>query len=91
MPSPGDVDIVLAAELMEAGRAIQRGLVTPDRTTLITSTHRTLAVIEVLRSRTAASSRQASSALLRPQRCCRFRVKRLKRRSRREVAALRQA
>jgi indolepyruvate ferredoxin oxidoreductase beta subunit len=46
MPSPGDVDIVLAAELMEAGRAIQRGLVTPDRTTLITSTHRTLAVIE---------------------------------------------
>jgi indolepyruvate ferredoxin oxidoreductase beta subunit len=46
MPSPGDVDVVLAAELMEAGRAIQRGLVTPDRTTLITSTHRTLAVIE---------------------------------------------
>lgn len=46
MPSPGDVDVVLAAELMEAGRAIQRGLVTPDRTTLIASTHRTLAVIE---------------------------------------------
>jgi indolepyruvate ferredoxin oxidoreductase, beta subunit len=46
MPSPGDVDIVLAAELMEAGRAMQRGLVTPDRTTLITSTHRTLAVSE---------------------------------------------
>jgi indolepyruvate ferredoxin oxidoreductase beta subunit len=31
---------------MEAGRAIQRGFVSPDRTTLITSTHRTLAVIE---------------------------------------------
>ena len=46
MPSPGDVDVVLAAELMEAGRAMQRGFVTPDRTTLITSTHRTLAVIE---------------------------------------------
>ena len=46
MPAPGDVDIVLAAELMEAGRAMQRGLVTPDRTTLIASTHRTLAVIE---------------------------------------------
>jgi indolepyruvate ferredoxin oxidoreductase beta subunit len=46
MPSPGDVDIVLAAELMEAGRAIQRGFVTPDRTTLIASSHRTLAVIE---------------------------------------------
>ncbi len=46
MPAPGDVDIVLAAELMEAGRAMMRGLVTPDRTTLIASTHRTLAVIE---------------------------------------------
>jgi indolepyruvate ferredoxin oxidoreductase beta subunit len=46
MPSPGDVDIVLAAELMEAGRAIQRGFITPDRTTLIASTHRALAVVE---------------------------------------------
>jgi indolepyruvate ferredoxin oxidoreductase beta subunit len=46
MPAPGDVDIVLTAELMEAGRAIQRGFVTPDRTTLITSTDRTLAVLE---------------------------------------------
>jgi indolepyruvate ferredoxin oxidoreductase beta subunit len=46
MPAPGDVDVVLAAELMEAGRAIQRGIVTPDRTTLIASTHRTLAVSE---------------------------------------------
>jgi len=40
MPVPGDVDIVLASEFMEAGRAIARGLVTPGRTTLITSTHR---------------------------------------------------
>jgi indolepyruvate ferredoxin oxidoreductase beta subunit len=31
---------------MAAGRAMQRGLVTPDRTTLIASTHRMLAVIE---------------------------------------------
>ena len=29
MPLPGDVDVVLASELMEAGRAVQRGLVTP--------------------------------------------------------------
>jgi len=29
MPVPGDVDVVVAAELMEAGRAMQRGLVTP--------------------------------------------------------------
>ena len=40
MPMPGDVDIVLASELMEAGRAVQRGLVTRERTTLIASTHR---------------------------------------------------
>jgi indolepyruvate ferredoxin oxidoreductase beta subunit len=33
---------------MEAGRAIQRGLVTPDKTTLITSSHRSYAVQEKL-------------------------------------------
>lgn len=46
MPTPGDVDLVLAAELMEGGRAIQRGLVTPARTTLIASSHRSYAVSE---------------------------------------------
>lgn len=46
MPTPGDVDVVLAAELMEAGRSVLRGLVTPDRTTLIASTHRSYAVGE---------------------------------------------
>ena len=46
MPVPGDVDVVIAAELMEAGRAIQRGLVTSDRTTLIASSHRSYAVTE---------------------------------------------
>ncbi|WP_428688019.1 indolepyruvate oxidoreductase subunit beta family protein [Roseibium sp.] len=45
-PSAGDVDITIAAEMMEAGRAIMRGFVTPDRTTLIASTHRMLAVSE---------------------------------------------
>ena len=40
MPNPGDVDIVVASEWMEAGRAINRGLVSKDRTTLIASTHR---------------------------------------------------
>ncbi|MEO9526135.1 indolepyruvate oxidoreductase subunit beta family protein [Roseibium sp.] len=45
-PSAGDIDILIAAELMEAGRAIVRGFVTPDRTTLIASTHRMLAVSE---------------------------------------------
>ena len=46
MPTPGDVDVVMASELMEAGRSVLRGLVTPDRTTLIASTHRALAVQE---------------------------------------------
>ena len=46
MPTPGDVDVVIAAELMEAGRSVLRGLVTPDRTTLIASSHRALAVVE---------------------------------------------
>ena len=46
MPLPGDVDLVLASELMEAGRAVQRGLVTPDRTTLIASTHRVYSIAE---------------------------------------------
>ncbi len=45
-PSPGDVDIVLAAELMEAGRSMLRGLVTPEKTVLIASTHRSFAVAE---------------------------------------------
>jgi indolepyruvate ferredoxin oxidoreductase beta subunit len=61
MPVPGDVDVVLASELMEAGRAITRGLVTPDRTTLIASTHRIYTILE----RTAlADGRADGSALL---------------------------
>jgi indolepyruvate ferredoxin oxidoreductase beta subunit len=46
MPAPGDVDIVMASELMEAGRSMLRGLVTPEKTTLIASTHRAFAVAE---------------------------------------------
>jgi len=46
MPNPGDVDLVAASELMEAGRAIQRGLVARDRTTLVISTHRVYTISE---------------------------------------------
>ena len=45
-PFPGDVDVVIASELMEAGRAIQRGLVTPERTTFIASTNRVYSMTE---------------------------------------------
>jgi len=46
MPVPGDVDVVIASELMEAGRAILRGFVTAERTTLVASTHRIYAISE---------------------------------------------
>ena len=46
LPMPGDVDVVLASELMEAARAVERGFVTPERTLLITSTHRVFAMTE---------------------------------------------
>lgn len=46
MPVPGELDVVIASELMECGRAIQRGLVTADRTTLIASTHRVYSMSE---------------------------------------------
>src|SRR3954464_4212561 len=60
-PMPGDVDIVIASELMEAGRAVQRGLVTPDRTTFIVSTNRVYAMTEKI---AMADGRVDSDALL---------------------------
>ena len=45
-PIPGECDIVIASELMEAGRAVQRGFVTPDRTTFIASTNRVYSILE---------------------------------------------
>jgi indolepyruvate ferredoxin oxidoreductase beta subunit len=45
MPNPGDVDVLIASEIMEAGRAMQRGLVT-ERTTLIASSHRIYGIAE---------------------------------------------
>ena len=45
-PGIGDVDVMVASELIEAGRAMQNGFVTPDRTTLIASTHRAYSITE---------------------------------------------
>jgi indolepyruvate ferredoxin oxidoreductase, alpha subunit len=45
-PGVGDVDLVVASELMEAGRAVASGFVTPDRTTTIASTSRSYLVVE---------------------------------------------
>lgn len=46
MPVPGDVDICIASELVEAGRSIARGFVSPGLTTLIASSHRIYAIAE---------------------------------------------
>jgi indolepyruvate ferredoxin oxidoreductase beta subunit len=45
-PAPSYVDVMVASELVEAARAMQNGYVTPDRTTLIASTHRVYTVAE---------------------------------------------
>ena len=61
MPVPGEVDVVIASELMEAGRAVQRGLVTPDRTTFIASTNRVYSMTEKI---AIADGRVDSAALI---------------------------
>jgi indolepyruvate ferredoxin oxidoreductase beta subunit len=45
-PGIGDVDMVVASEFLEAGRAIAGGFVTLDRTLVIASTHRFHAIAE---------------------------------------------
>jgi len=45
-PSPAGIDLMLASEILEAGRALENGFVTPDRTTLIAATHRLYAILE---------------------------------------------
>jgi len=46
VPGVGDIDIVVASELLEAGRVIASGFVTRERTTVIASTHRIYAIAE---------------------------------------------
>ena len=45
-PAQGDIDIAISSEIAEAGRMLQRGFITPDRTTLISSTHRVFGITE---------------------------------------------
>ncbi len=68
-PSPGNVDVMVASELLEAGRAMQNGFVTPERTTLVASTHRIYATVEKMQmadgrfssERVLAAAKQLSS------------------------------
>ena len=44
--TPGNMDAVVTSEMMEAGRALELGWVTPNRTTLISSSHRVYSILE---------------------------------------------
>lgn len=45
-PGVGDVDLVVASELLEAARAAENGFIAPDRTMLIAAVHRIYSVQE---------------------------------------------
>jgi len=45
-PMAGDVDVIMASELLEAGRTLEMDYASPDRTTLIASTHRLFSIGE---------------------------------------------
>ena len=46
LPVPGGIDLLVASELLEAVRMVHNGMVSPDRTALVTSSCRTLTTIE---------------------------------------------
>ncbi len=45
-PAAGDVDAIIAPEFLEAGRVVEQGYASPDRTTLVCSTHRVYGIPE---------------------------------------------
>ena len=47
-PVPGEVDIILAQEFLELGRALELGYGS-DKTTIVTSTHRIYSTLEKIR------------------------------------------
>ena len=47
-PSPGFIDVMAASEFVEAGRAMQNGFISAERTILIASTHRVFSIAEKL-------------------------------------------
>lgn len=46
VPTPGEVDVLVCAELLEAARMLERGFCTPERTTAVVSTHRAYTTAE---------------------------------------------
>jgi indolepyruvate ferredoxin oxidoreductase beta subunit len=71
-PGPGDLDVVVATELIEAGRVVEKGFVSPERTLLIASSHRVYALPEKMAmgdgrydgERVEAAARQMAKRLL---------------------------
>jgi indolepyruvate ferredoxin oxidoreductase beta subunit len=59
-PTAGEIDLFIATELLEAGRLIQAGFVTPDRTMVLTPTRRVYAITEKI----AMTDGRADMALL---------------------------
>ena len=45
-PTPGDVDVIIASEFLEAGRTLELDYASPERTILVASTHRLFAIGE---------------------------------------------
>ena len=45
-PTPGDVDVIVASELLEAGRTLEMDYASPGRTTVVASTHRLFSIAE---------------------------------------------
>jgi len=45
-PMPGDVDVIMASELLEAGRTVEADYASTERTTVIASTHRLFSIAE---------------------------------------------
>ena len=64
-PVPGTLDLLVASELLEAARQASVGLVSPDRTRVITSSARTLTTAEKMQ---LADGRASGDALLRAMR-----------------------
>lgn len=62
-PAPGEVDVLVATELLEAARMVQAGYVTPDRTLVVGSTHRVYTMAE----KTAGGDGRLDGTALRSQ------------------------
>jgi indolepyruvate ferredoxin oxidoreductase beta subunit len=70
-PNPGDVDVAVASELVEAARIVQSGFAHPQRTAMIASTHREYAVSEKMAMADGRyESRKALDALRAMARIC---------------------